>query len=95
MKEKLLNSYKAMEKFLKEKNYNMVLLKEDKTYNYVNKKGENIEFKISRGTTILDCPEDIMAKVLDMHSKINTAYVKGIITMEDITKTIEEIYEGC
>lgn len=73
----------------------MTLLKEDKTYSYINKKGEEIKYKVSKGATILDCPNEIMVKVLDMNEKLNNAYIKGIITLEDITKTIEEVYEGC
>lgn len=73
----------------------MTLLKEDKTYSYINKKGEEIKYNVSKGATILDCPNEIMAKVLDMNEKLNNAYIKGIITLEDITKTIEEVYEGC
>lgn len=78
---------------MKEKNYPGVVLKEEKIYKYKNSKGVEIDFKLPRGTHVLDCDDETMAKIMDMNSKINTAWLKRLVTLEEINNICVEVWE--
>lgn len=93
MKEKLLKSYRKLQEFMKEKDYKNVVLKTETTYKYKNSKGVVIDFVLPPGTSVLDCDNETMARIMDMNSKINTAWIKGVVTLEEIEKVCVEVWE--
>ncbi len=79
---------------MKEKNYPGTVLKEEKVYKYKNNKGVEVDFILPAGTHVLDCEDETMAKIMDMNAKVNTAWLKGLITLEEINKICIEVWEG-
>lgn len=93
MKEKLMSSYRKLQIFLKEKDFKTKILESETTYEYKNGKGEIVDFVLPKGTYVLDCDNETFAKVCDMNAKVNTAWIKGVITLEEIEKICVEVWE--
>lgn len=85
---KLLDSYKKMLEMIRDSDFKMKSLEVDKTYKY----GE-YEKNVSAGSSIWDCDDDTMAKILFMQSKVDQAYKGGIITLNDIVKAVFDVFE--
>lgn len=82
---KILDSLYNMH--LKTKEYTPIVLGEDKTLKYKDK-----VWHFPKGTTILDCDDEEMAKVLYMNWLVDKAYRGGKITSEQIRTTVERAY---
>ncbi|MGL5685983.1 MAG: hypothetical protein ACRCXQ_09350 [Vagococcus fluvialis] len=94
MKNKLMESYKRLQQFMKLKNYSTKILDKETEYKYKNSKGVIVDFVLCPGTYVLDCDSETMAKIMDMNSKINTAWLKGVITLEEIDSVLKEVWEN-
>lgn len=79
---------------MKSKNYPTIILSKETKYEYKNNKGEVVDFVLPPGTAVLDCDKETFAKICDMNAKVNTAWIKGLVTLEEIEKICVEVWEG-
>lgn len=84
---KLLESFKNMLIMLRDSDYEMTVLEETKTYKY-----NDFEKTVTKGSSIWNCPDDLMAKILFMYSKINKAHQAGIITDSQLVILVGEVF---
>lgn len=84
---KLLESYKNMLIMIRDSDFEMTVLTETKTYKY-----NDFEKVITKGSSVWNCPDDLMAKILFMQSKIDKAFVAGIISAEQLVMVIGEVF---
>lgn len=84
---KLLESYKNMLILIRDSDFEMTVLTETKTYKY-----NDFEKVVAKGSTIWNCPDDLMAKILFMQSKVNKAYKAGIISAAQLVMVIGEVF---
>lgn len=82
---KILDSLYNMH--LKTREYIPIVLGEDKTLKYKDK-----VWHFPKGTTMLDCDDAEMAKVLYMNYLVDKAYKGGKVTSEQIRETVERAY---
>lgn len=93
LKEKLLSSYEKMTQKMIEQGWDieLAMLAEDTTYQY-----GGHTFKLVKGVTVpKNCPNDEFAKILFMRGKVNEAWLRGILTLEEIGAVIEKVYAEC
>ena len=88
MKDKLLASYKKMLQEIKDKNYSMCKLEEDKVFTW-----RDYKRVVCKGTTVYNCPDEEQGKILFLMAKVDEAYNKGIIDSSDISKIAEEVFQ--
>lgn len=83
---RVLNSYKKMLIMLEENKFKMKKLVEDKEVSFKDKK-----YHLKKGTVVLDCDDELLARVMYMNDIINYEFIKRNITTEEITKIIKEV----
>lgn len=72
---------------IRDSDYEMVKLEEDKEYKF-----NDFTKKITKGSTIWNCDDELMAKILFMQSKIDQAYKSGVISLSQIVLVVGRVF---
>ena len=84
--ERVLESYRKMLLAIKNQNIKMKKLEEEKIVSFKDKK-----YFLKKGTMVLDCEDEFLARVLYMNDIVNVEFLKKEISTSEIRKIIEEV----
>lgn len=78
-KDKIMNVYKKMNKFLEEKNFRTKKIEKNKIFKY-----KEHEYEIKGDSYILDCDDDLYGKILYINSLVQLLWLRGEIKLNDV-----------